>query len=384
MDLVSSEDDVSLRQVVADVGKKFDHEYFMARTKAGEPVTELWQALAELGFLGISLPEEYGGGGGTLWQLAIVAEELAAVGCPLQPLVYSQSIAGSILARYGTDEQKERWLRGLAAGTLKFSFALTESNSGSNSQGIATSARVEGGNYVLSGVKTFISGVDDADAILVVARTGTDERTNKGQLSLFIVDAHAPGLTRQPIPTALQAPDRQWTLFLEDVELGPDRLVGELHRGFRAVFDGLNPERVLGAAFSVGIGRYALDKASRYVKERAVWGVPIGTHQAVAHPMAQAKVELEAARLMLEKAARLYDAGLQAGESANMAKFLAAEASVHCLDSAIQVHGGNGFALEYGLTDMWWLARLLQVAPVSREMVLNFVAEHSLGLPKSY
>lgn len=384
MRLVPSEDETALRQVVADVAKKFDHDYFMEKTRQGLPVDELWDELAALGFLGVSLPEEYGGGGGGLWQLAIVAEELAAAGCPLQLLVYSQSIGGSILAKHGTDQQKERWLRGLATGRLKFSFALTESDAGSNSQGVSTSARVVDGKYVLSGTKTFISGVEGADAILVVARTGTDEKTGKGQLSLFIVDSDAPGLSRQLVPTALQAPDKQWTLFFDDVTLDADRLVGELHRGFRAVFDGLNPERVLGAAFCVGIGRYALDKAARYVNEREVWGVPIGKHQGVAHPLAAAKVELEAARLMMEKAARLYDAGLSAAETANMAKYLAGEAGVHCLDSAIQVHGGNGFALEYGLTDMWWLARLIQVAPVSREMVLNFVAEHSLGLPKSY
>ncbi|WP_216893189.1 acyl-CoA dehydrogenase family protein [Nocardia alni] len=384
MNLLPSEDDIALRKVAGDVARRFGHKYFAEKIAAGEPIDELWNALAEVGFLGVSLPEEYGGSGGGLWQLAIIAEELAAAGCPLQLLVYSQSICGNILAKYGTEEQKNRWLTGLVTGRIKFSFAITESDVGSNSQNLATQVRAVDGGYVLSGQKTFISGVEHADAILVVARTGTDERTGKGLLSLFVVEADAPGLSRTVVPTALVAPDKQWALYFDDIRLGPDSLIGELHKGFKPMFDGLNPERVLTAVFSTGIGRYALDKATAYVNQRQVWSVPIGAHQAVAHPLAEAKIRLEAARLMTEKAARLYDAGLPAGETANMAKFVASQAGVDCLDHAIQVHGGNGFTLEYGLTDLWWLARLVKVAPVSSEMVLNYVAEHSLGLPKSY
>ena len=272
----------------------------------------------------------------------------------------------------------------IGTGTSKFAFAITEPDAGSNSHKISTVARRDNGKYILSGQKYYISGVEDAEAILVVARTSRNEPSGKGLLSLFLVDVDSPGLTRDHIPTAISAPEKQWTLFFDDVEVGADRLIGAENEGLKAVFDGLNPERIMGAVMCTGIARYAMDKATKYARERAVWGVPIGAHQGLAHPLAEAKIELELARLMSQKAAGLYDLGAPAGEPSNMAKYAAAEAGIRCLDQAIQVHGGNGVALEYGLTDYWWMVRLLRTAPVSREMVLNHIAEHSLGLPKSY
>jgi alkylation response protein AidB-like acyl-CoA dehydrogenase len=241
------------------------------------------------------------------------------------------------------------------------------------------------GAYVLRGTKTFISGVEDAQALLVVARTGENTESGRGLLSLFIVDTDADGLERQPIPTAPRNADRQWQLFFDDVEVGPDRLVGTEHHGLAVVFDGLNPERIMTAALALGAGRRALAQAAEYARERTVWSAPIGTHQAISHPLAEAKIELELAALMTRKACALYDAGAKgAGEASNMAKYAAAEAAIHCVDRAIQTHGGNGVALEYGLADMWWAVRTMRIAPVSREMILNYVAEHSLGLPRSY
>ena len=383
LSLVASAEEAALRETVSRITAEFGHEYFMQKARAQEFPRELWNALGEKGFLGVCLPEEYGGGGLGMWALAALAEETSAIGCPLIPIVFSQAICGNLLAKYGTEEQRERWLHGVASGEQLLSFALTEPDAGSNSHKLTTRARRENGKYVLRGTKTFISGVEDADGIVVAARTGETD-TGRGMLSLFLVDPDSPGLERQDVPTAVEIPERQWMLFFDDVEVEADQLVGTEHEGLKAVFDGLNPERIIGAAFCNGAGRYALDKAARYANERAVWDVPIGAHQGVSHPLAEAKIELEGARLMTQKAARLYDAGLPAGEAANMAKFLAGEAGVHCLDRAIQVHGGNGLTLEYGLTEMWWLVRLLKIAPVSREMVLNFVAEHSLGLPKSY
>jgi alkylation response protein AidB-like acyl-CoA dehydrogenase len=204
---------------------------------------------------------------------------------------------------------------------------------------------------------------------------------------LFIVDSDSPGLERALIPVAIAAPEKQFTLHFDNVAVPASRRLGEEDDGLRVVFFGLNPERITGAALSAGIGRYALGKASGYARDRAVWGVPIGRHQGVAHPLAEAKVDLELARLMIAKAAWLHDHDADpaaAGEAANMAKFSAADAGMACLDAAIQTHGGNGMALEYGLADLWGLTRLLRIAPVSREMILNFVAQHSLGLPKSY
>jgi hypothetical protein len=315
--------------------------------------------------------------------LAAIGEEISAAGCSLLLIVVSPAIVGSILAKHGSEDQKDRWLRGIAAGTTKIAFAITEPDAGSNSHNISTAARRNNGSYLLKGTKTFISGVEEADAILIVARARGDDG-NLGLPLLFIVDTDAEGLERQHIPTALRAPDKQWMLFLDDVEVGADRLVGSETGGLKAAFDGLNPERIMGAAVCTGAARRALEMAACYARERVVWSQPIGAHQGISHPLAQAKIELELARLMTQKAAALYDAGVPAGEASNMAKYAAAEAGIHCVDQAIQTHGGNGFALEYGLADMYWGVRLVRTAPVSREMILNYVAEHSLGLPRSY
>ena len=219
--------------------------------------------------------------------------------------------------------------------------------------------------------------------MLVVAKTGVDAK-GRGRLSLFVVDTDAPGLKKSPIPVEIVGPEKQFTLYFDDVAVAAERMIGAEGEGLKPLFLGLNPERIMGAAMALGTGRYALDKARAYANARKVWGVPIGAHQGLAHPLAEAKIELELARLMTEKACWLYDQGQDAGEAANMAKYAAAEAALHCLDQAIQVHGGNGFATEYGLLDLWGGARLARTAPVSREMILNFVAEHSLDLPRSY
>jgi alkylation response protein AidB-like acyl-CoA dehydrogenase len=316
--------------------------------------------------------------------LATVGEEIAAAGCSLLLIVVSPAIVGSILVRHGTEPQRERWLPGIAAGTTRVAFAITEPDAGTNSHNLSTAARRSNHGYALRGTKYYISGVEDAEAILVVARKRDDDGT-LGLPLLLIVDVDSAGLEKQPIPMAVRGADRQWQLYFDDVEVPADRLIGESEEdGLRAAFDGLNPERIMGAALAAGTGRRALELASAYARERVVWSQPIGAHQGISHPLAQAKIELELARLMTRKAAALYDAAAPAGEAANMAKYAAAEAAIHCVDQAIQTHGGNGFALEYGLTDMYWGARVARTAPVSREMVLNYVAEHSLGLPRSY
>jgi alkylation response protein AidB-like acyl-CoA dehydrogenase len=381
--LVPSAEEQLLRETVSAICRDFGPEYTREKVAAGEPPAELWHALASRGYLGVNLPEQYGGGGLGMSALAAVGEEISAAGCSLLLIVVSPAIVGSIITRHGTAEQKERWLPGIAAGTTKVAFAITEPDAGSNSHNISTAARRSNGDYVLRGTKTFISGVEDADAILVVARA-RDEDGNLGLPLLLVVDSDAPGLERQHIPTALRAPDKQWQLFFDDVGVPAERLIGSETGGLKAAFDGLNPERIMGAAVCNGAARRALDLAANYARERIVWNVPIGAHQGLSHPLAQAKIELELARLMTQKAAALYDAGAPAGEASNMAKYAAAEAGVHCVDQAIQTHGGNGFALEYGLTDMYWGVRLVRTAPVSREMILNYVAEHSLGLPRSY
>jgi alkylation response protein AidB-like acyl-CoA dehydrogenase len=332
------------------------------------------------------VPEEYGGGGHGILELAIVAEELSAAGCPLLLIVVSPAICATVIARSGTTEQKERWLPGLAGGTLKMAFAITEPDAGSNSHKLSTIATRDGSDWVLSGRKTYISGVDEADAVLVVGRA-EDARTGTLRPALAVVPTDAPGFEKTLIPVEITGPEKQFALFLDGVRLPTDAMVGETaDAALAALFAGLNPERITGAALANGIGRYALGKASAYANTRKVWGVPIGSHQGLAHPLAHAAIQVELARLMTTKAAWLYDAGDDpaAGEAANMAKYAAAEAAMAALDQAIQVHGGNGMATEYGLATLWGATRLVRTAPISREMILNFVSTHTLGLPRSY
>lgn len=386
MEFEASPEQEMLRDAVGKIGAGFGHSYFQEQTRTGGKTDELWQAVAEPGFLSVHLPEEYGGGGGGISELAIVTEELAAQGCPLLLILVSAGISAEVVARFGTEEQKQRWLPGLTTGE-KMVFAITEPDAGSNSHNLSTTATRDGDVYRIRGTKTYISGVDEASAVLVVARTGVDEESGRGALSLFVVDTDAPGLDRTVIPVEISAPEKQFQLFFDDVEVPVDRMIGVEGEGLRQVFFGLNPERILSATLCTGIGRYALARASEYANERQVWGVPIGQHQGIAHPLATAKIELELARLMTQKAAWMHDHSddrVAAGEAANMAKYASAEAGMHCLDAAIQTHGGNGMATEYGLADLWGLLRLLRIAPVSREMILNFVAQQSLGLPKSY
>jgi alkylation response protein AidB-like acyl-CoA dehydrogenase len=381
--LVESDELVMMRESVRRIALEYGHAQFAAHGRSGEPVTELWRSLADHGFLGVNIPEAYEGGGLGMFELAVVEEEVSAAGCPLLPLLVSPGIAGTVLTRHGTEDQKERWLRGIGSGREHYAFAITEPDAGSNSHRLSLRARRQGDVWLLKGTKTYISGVEDADGVLVMARTG-DAPDGRGRLSLFMVEPDAPGLGRQHIDTAPLAPEQQWTLYFDDVIVSEDRMIGAEGDGLRIGFDGLNPERILAAAICNGVARYALDKAAAYANQREVWGGPIGAHQGVAHPLAEAKVAVEAARLMTWKAAILHDAGAPAGEASNMAKLLASDAGLIALDRAIQTHGGNGLATEYGLADLWFIVRLLRVAPVSREMILNYVAQHSLGLPRSY
>lgn len=373
-----------MRATVGKLAASFGHRYYVERARAGEPPTELWEALSEGGFVGVNLPAEHGGGGMGITELAIVEEELAAAGCPLLSLVVSPALVAPLIDRFGTPEQRARWLPPMASGAVRVAFAMTEPDAGSNSHNLRTVAERDGDGWRLRGTKHYISAVDESAAVLVVARTSTDERTGRGRLSTFLVDTDAPGLDCQPLPVEIVAPERQFTLFLDDVVVADERMVGVEGDGLRQLFHGLNPERVLSAAVCCGLGRYALDKAVGYARQRVVWHQPIGAHQGLAHPLADAKVQLELARLMNRKAAHLIDVGGDAAEAANMAKYAAAEAVLACLDRAIQVHGGHGLSSEYGLADLWHLARLYRIAPVSREMILNDLAQTTLGLPRSY
>jgi alkylation response protein AidB-like acyl-CoA dehydrogenase len=383
VDVAESDEHRDLRAAVGAIAAPFGGDHYVQHARAARECAELWRALGDAGFIGVNVPEEYGGGGGGLAELTIVCEEIAAKGAPLLLLVVSAAISAEVISEFGTEEQRKEWLPGLASGRTKMVFAITEPNAGSNTHQLATTARRVGDEWVLNGEKYYITGVDNADALLLVARTGRDEN-GAARLSLFLVPAGVRGLTATHLPVDVMLPEKQFTLHFDDVRLPATALVGEEGAGFRQVFHGLNPERITGAALGVGVARYALERAARYAREREVWGRPIGAHQGVAHALAQAKIETELAALMTHRAAALHDAGLPAGEASNMAKYAAAEAAIAAVDAAIQTHGGNGVSAEFGLLPYWGLARLLRIAPVNREMILNFVAQHSLGLPRSY
>ena len=380
-----SEERQALRAAVRKLATGYGREYFVTQARSGGKTTDLWLEIGRHGYLGINIPEEYGGGGGGIGDVAAVCEELAAQGCPLLMMVVSPAICGTVISRYGTEEQKRRWLPGIADGTQTMAFAITEPDAGTNSHNITTTARRDGDGWVLKGRKIYISGVDEAANVLVVART-EDARTGRLKPCLFVVPTDAAGFEYTPIPMEIVSPELQFSVFIDDVRLPADALVGDEDAGISQLFAGLNPERIMAASFSTGLARFALDKAVAYVKEREVFGAPIGSHQGLAHPLAQSKIEIELARLMTQKAAALVDAGddAAAGEAANMAKYAAAEAACDAVDWAVQAHGGNGITQEYGVAGLLVAARAGRIAPVSREMILNFVGMHSLGLPKSY
>ena len=385
--LIDTDERRALREAVAKLVGSYGRRYFQDVTRRGGRPDELWADMGRAGYLGVHLPEEYGGGGGGLTDLAIVIEETAAQGCPMFMLVISPAIAGSLLTAHASAEQKDTWLAGIADGSKRIAFAITEPDAGTNTHNITTTAHPDGDRWVLRGQKYWTSGIDDADAVIVVCREAEAGPDGRHPITMFLVPTDAPGLSFQPIDSALQIPENQFTTFFDDVEVTRDDLVGAQGAGLRQVFAGLNPERVTAAAQANGIARYALARAARYATDRSVWSTPIGAHQGISHPLAACFVEVQLARLMTMHAAQLTDAGADAaatGSASTVAKYAAGEAVTKAVDQAIQTHGGNGLSNEYGLSDLWFAARMFRTAPVSREMVLNHVAQHNLGLPKSY
>ena len=373
----------ALRESVAKLMSGFGRQYFQDVVKRDARPDELWAALGEAGFLGVHIPEEFGGGGGGMSEYQIIVEEVAAHGCPLLQLVIN-SICAPIIEAYGSEAMKTEWLPGIASGKRRMSFGITEPDAGTNTHRVSTTARRTADGWSLQGAKYWTSAIDEADAVLIVARDEELSTPERSALSLFVVPTNSPGLSWRKIDSALMVPENTFFTFYDDVRLSPDALIGEQGKGLKQVFSGLNPERISAAAINNGIARFALAQAAQYAVDRKVWQVPIGAHQGVSHPLAEAYAHVQAARLVTARAADLFDRQDNAAEAANMAKFLAADSSLKALDQAIQVHGGNGLSYEYGLADLWFVARLHKTAPVSREMVLNHIAQHSLGLPKSY
>jgi alkylation response protein AidB-like acyl-CoA dehydrogenase len=352
---------------------------------------ELWHDIADIGLLGCLIPSEYGGNGSGLMPLTVGFEQLVMEGF-LPGLMLVTAMDAACITKNASEDFKRRYLPKIADGSLKLCFAVTEPNAGTNTFRIETIARRDGDSYRINGQKTFITGVEHADYMLLVARTTPADQLNgrpKSEgISLFLVDTKSAGLTKTRVPTPSNEGQSQWQLFFDDVIVPADQIVGEEGKAVQAMFNSLNCERVLAAAICNGMSQMCLDKSVAYAKERRVFkDTPIGAYQSIAHPLAEVKIQLEATRLMMYKAAWAADQGgnpLEVGTQANMAKFLAADLAVKAVDAALETHGGNGFSEDYGLVNMWYGARLLKTAPVSREMILNYVCEWNLGLPRSY
>jgi acyl-CoA dehydrogenase len=385
--LALGEDYPELRQSVRRICEGFPTEYWRNLDEKRSYPTEFVQTLTKSGFLGALIPEKYGGSGLPLRAAAVILEEINASGCTASPAHAQMYIMGTLL-RHGSEEQKRRYLPSIASGELRLqAFGVTEPTTGSDTTQLKTRAVREGDHYVVNGQKVWTSRALHSDLMLLLARTTPPEhvKTRTEGLSVFLVDLRAAkgnGVEIRPIKALINHNTTE--VFMQDLKVPAENLIGEEGKGFRYILDGMNAERILVASECVGDGRWLLKKGIDYANERRVFDRPIGQNQGVQFPLAQAYAELEAADLMCRRAAALFDAGRPCGPDANMAKLLAAEATWKAADTTMQTYGGFGFAQEYDIERKWREARIYRTAPISTNLVLAYVAQHVLGLPRSY
>jgi acyl-CoA dehydrogenase len=386
MDFNLTADQERYRQAVSDVCRKFSESYWQQVDAAKHYPEEFVRALTDGGWLSVLIPTEYGGAGLGLLEACLVLEEINASGGN-GAACHAQMYTMGALLRHGSEAQKERYLPEIAAGRLRLqSMAVTEPQAGSDTTNITTFARKAGDGYVVNGQKVFTSRVQHSDLLLLLARTSRIEDVAHGTdgMSLFLVDLREAGssIEVRPIDTLINHETN--TLFINDLRLPADALVGSEGTGFKAILDGLNAERILIASESIGDARWFIEKSVGYAKERVVFGRPIGANQGVQFPIARAYMHTQAASLMRLRAATLFDAGIPCGPEANTAKLLASEAAWEAAEVAMTTHGGSGLATEMGIERKFREARLYLVAPVTNNLVTAYVAEHVLGLPRSY
>ena len=376
-----------IRDAVRKLCERFPGEYWRKLDAARAYPAEFVQALTQAGYLATLIPEEYGGVGLTLSAAAAVLEEVQRAGCNGAACHAQMYVMGTLL-RHGNAQQKQRYLPAIAAGELRLqAFGVTEPASGSDTKSIRTFARKDGDHYIVNGQKVWTSRAEYSDLMLLLARTTPREEVKKPTdgLSVFILDmreANGKGLTIRPIRTMMNHSTTE--VFFENVTVPAENLIGEEGKGFRYILSGMNAERILIAAECVGDAKWLIDKASAYAKERVVFGRPIGANQGIQFPIARAYANMRAAELMVREAAKLYEAGKDCGAEANMAKMLAADASNEAANACIQTHGGFGFAEEYDVERKFRETRLYQVAPISTNLILSYLSEHVLGMPRSY
>jgi acyl-CoA dehydrogenase len=383
----SVESHADIRAAVRKLCEGFPGEYWRERDRASRYPTEFVEALTAAGFLAALIPEQFGGAGLPLSAAAAILEEIHRAGCN-GAACHAQMYTMGTLLRHGSDEQKQRFLPPIASGELRLqAFGVTEPSSGSDTTAIATFAERHGDHYLVSGQKIWTSRAEHSDLMLLLARTSprSDQARRSDGLSVLVVDMRAArgnGLEVRPIRTLMNHAATE--VFLDRVKVPVGNLIGEEGKGFRYILSGMNAERILIAAECIGDAKWFIDKATRYARERVVFGRPIGRNQGIQFPIARAFAETRAAELMVAEAARRYEAGAEAGAEANMAKLLAADASSRAADMCIQTFGGFGFAEEYDVERKFRETRLYQVAPVSTNLILAYIGEHVLGLPRSY
>ncbi|MGX1787471.1 acyl-CoA dehydrogenase family protein [Bosea sp. NPDC055332] len=385
--MTTANDHTDIREAVARLCADFPGEYWRKLDREMAYPAEFVTALTESGFLSALIPEEYGGAGLTLSAAAVIMEEIQRQGCNGGACHAQMYVMGTVL-RHGSAEQKQRYLPGIASGELRLqAFGVTEPTSGTDTTALRTTARREGDHYITNGQKIWTSRAAQSDLMLLLARTTPRDQVQKRTdgLSVFILDmreALKDGLTIRPIRTMMNHATTE--VFFDNVKVPAANLVGEEGKGFRYILSGMNAERILIAAECVGDAKWFIDKASNYAKERQVFGRPIGQNQGIQFPIARAYANMRAAELMVREAIRLYEAGENPGAEANMAKMLAADASFEAANACIQTHGGFGFAEEYDIERKFRETRLYQVAPISTNLILSYLAEHVLGMPRSY
>ncbi|MCW2654623.1 MAG: acyl-CoA dehydrogenase-like protein [Mycobacterium sp.] len=388
MNFELTDDQQLIRKSVAELAQKFDDHYWMEKDQAHEFPTEFYNAIADGGWLGMTIPEEYGGHGFGITEATLLAEEVARSGGGMNA---ASSIHMSIfgmhpVAVHGSDELKARTLPRIATGELHVCFGVTEPGAGLDTSRITTFAKREGDHYVVNGRKVWISKAVESQKILLLTRTRAyDDVTKKTDgMTLFFTDLDRNRVDIRPIRKMGRNAVTSNELFIDELQIPVEDRIGEEGRGFQYILDGLNPERMLIAAEALGLGRVALDRAVKYANDRHVFDRPIGMNQAIQFPLADSLARLDAAELMLRKATWLYDSGKPSGREANTAKYLCADAGFTAADRALQTHGGMGYAEEYHVARYFREARLMKIAPVSQEMILNYLGSHTLGLPRSY
>ena len=387
MDFALSEEQKMIYEYGQSLVKQFDRAYWVDCAEHKRFPTDMYKQVAADGFVGIMVPEAHGGAGLGMLEMVLFQEGLSNVGIPLLSLVVGATMSLAPIGDHGTDAQKQKYLPAGCKGDIRFCFAITEPDAGTNTMRATTMIKDAGnGRFKLNGRKTFITDAKESDYMLVVTRNvaHTEVKKKTDGFTIVIVDTKAKGIEMHPIDVSIHMPEVQYQVFFDDVDVGPEDILGEVGKGFEILFESLNPERIILASVCTGMGRYALEKAVAYANERVVFNGPIGAYQALQHPLAKGKTEIELASLMTRKAAWLFDRRLPCGAESNMAKYSAAEAAIHAIDASLQCFGGNGFTKEHGIFDMYPMARLLRTAPLNSEMVLNYIAEHVMGLPRSY